>query len=101
MAAGQRLPLAEAVAEAIAFAATLIESVGTSRHDPLAAAYGLSEREAEVLRLLAAGQSNADIAERLFISRRTVTTHVSHLYAKLDVASRAEAIALAHKNTLI
>jgi predicted ATPase/DNA-binding CsgD family transcriptional regulator len=100
MAAGQRLPLAEAVAEAIAFAATLSESVATSRPDPLTAAYGLSDREAEVLRLLAAGRSNADIAEKLFISRRTVTTHVSHLYAKLNVASRAEAIALAHQYAL-
>jgi DNA-binding NarL/FixJ family response regulator len=48
-----------------------------------------------VLELLAAGRSNAEIADALFISRRTVTTHVSNLYAKLGAASRAEAIAFA------
>jgi DNA-binding CsgD family transcriptional regulator len=51
--------------------------------------------------LLAAGRSNTEIAEALFISRRTVTTHVSHLYAKLGVASRAEAIAHAYAHALV
>ena len=60
-------------------------------HDSL----GLSAREHEVLRLLVAGRSNAEIAAALFISPRTATTHVSHLYTKLGVGSRAEAIALA------
>jgi DNA-binding CsgD family transcriptional regulator len=57
--------------------------------------HGLSSRELEVLRLLAAGRSNGEIAGELFVSPRTVSTHVTHLYGKLGVSSRAEAIALA------
>jgi len=54
---------------------------------------GLSEREIEVLRLVAEGCSNPEIAERLVISRRTAEHHVQHIYAKLGVSSRA-AVAL-------
>lgn len=61
----------------------------------------LTPREREVLQLLAEGNSNAAIAERLFISQRTVTTHLSRLYAKLDVATRTEAIALAIRLGLV
>ena len=52
---------------------------------------GLSPREHDVLRLLAAGRSNRDIATELFISHRTVETHVARILAKLGVASRAAA----------
>jgi DNA-binding NarL/FixJ family response regulator len=45
-----------------------------------------------VLALLATGRSNAEIAEALFVSPRTVTTHVTRIYDKLGVASRAEAV---------
>jgi DNA-binding CsgD family transcriptional regulator len=54
---------------------------------------GLSARELEVLRLLVAGKSNPEIAAALFVSPRTVATHVTHLFAKLGVANRAEAVA--------
>ena len=50
-----------------------------------------TEREVEVLRLLATGVSNGDIASRLFLSARTVDHHVSAILAKLGVRSRAEA----------
>jgi predicted ATPase/DNA-binding CsgD family transcriptional regulator len=53
---------------------------------------GLTVREAEVLRLVAAGLSNAAIAERLFVSVRTVSTHLTSVYGKLGVASRGAAI---------
>jgi DNA-binding CsgD family transcriptional regulator len=56
----------------------------------------LRDREREVLELMIAGMRNRDIAERLFISVRTVKYHVSNILQKLDVASRTEAIAFAH-----
>ncbi len=62
---------------------------------------GLTERELDVLRLVAAGQSNPQIAEALFISRATVRTHVSNILAKLDVRSRAEAVDSAHRHGLL
>lgn len=52
----------------------------------------LSTREYEVLQLLTKGQSNAEIAENLFLSLSTVKTHVSNLFVKMDVKSRAQAI---------
>jgi len=53
---------------------------------------GLTAREGEVLRLIAAGFNNREIAERLFISETTVKTHVNHLFAKIDARDRAAAI---------
>jgi DNA-binding NarL/FixJ family response regulator len=57
---------------------------------------GLSEREQEVLALIGAGRSNAEIASCLVISMATVKSHVRHIFAKLDVRDRAQAIVLAH-----
>ena len=59
--------------------------------------YGLTARELEVLRLLAAGRSNRDIAAELFISAKTASVHVSNIMSKLGVASRIEAAALAYR----
>jgi DNA-binding CsgD family transcriptional regulator len=56
---------------------------------------GLSRREAEVLRLVAAGLSNAEVAERLFLSPRTVDAHLRRIYPKLGVAGRAAAVRFA------
>jgi ATP/maltotriose-dependent transcriptional regulator MalT len=61
----------------------------------LAAPFGLTPRELAVLRLLPQGLSNPQIADTLFISRRTVQTHLSNLYGKLGVEGRAAAIAVA------
>jgi DNA-binding CsgD family transcriptional regulator/tetratricopeptide (TPR) repeat protein len=58
---------------------------------------GLTNREVEVLRHLADGRSNKQIGERLFISTKTVSVHVSNILAKLGVASRGEAAATAHR----
>ncbi|MEM1250086.1 MAG: LuxR C-terminal-related transcriptional regulator [Acidobacteriota bacterium] len=53
---------------------------------------GISERELEVLELLAEGCSNQEIADRLFVSLNTVKTHLSHVYDKLDVRRRTQAV---------
>ncbi|MFD7918698.1 AAA family ATPase [Streptomyces sp. NPDC059740] len=62
-----------------------------------AVALGLTARESEVLRLVAAGRSNREIAQTLFISPKTASVHVSHILAKLGVSGRVEAAALAHR----
>ena len=56
---------------------------------------GLTPREAEVLRLIAAGATNADIAERLGLSIHTIERHAANLYRRIGVHSRAEAAAYA------
>jgi len=58
---------------------------------------GLTAREFEVLRLVADGRSNPEIAARLFISTKTASVHVSNILAKVGVASRGEAAAAAHR----
>ena len=64
--------------------------------DPLAA-YGLTEREREVLAALAAGHTNREIADELFISVKTASVHVSNILRKLDVDGRQEAARIAHR----
>jgi DNA-binding NarL/FixJ family response regulator len=61
----------------------------------------LSEREREVLLLLGTGESNADLAKKLFVSEATVKTYVSRLLAKLDLANRTQAAILAHEAGLL
>ncbi|HVO44009.1 MAG TPA: response regulator transcription factor, partial [Aggregatilineales bacterium] len=61
----------------------------------------LSERELEVLRLLADGLSNAEVAQKLFLSIATVKVHARHIYAKLGVGSRTQAIAQAQQLKLL
>lgn len=61
----------------------------------------LSERELEVLRLVASGLSNNEIAERLVVGVSTIKTHINHIYGKLDVATRTQAILQAQKIRLI
>ena len=55
--------------------------------------------EREVVRLVTEGLSNPDIANRLFISRATVKTHLAHVFTKLDVINRAQLVALATRAT--
>ena len=84
-------------------AAAVLEVAGAGRprrRDNLRPA-GLSEREVEVARLVAAGCSNPEIAERLVISRRTAEHHVQHIYAKVGVSSRAGLALFAHEHGLI
>jgi DNA-binding CsgD family transcriptional regulator len=58
---------------------------------------GLTAREREVLALVADGRTNRQIAEALFISQKTASTHVSNILAKLGASNRAEAAAVAHR----
>lgn len=63
--------------------------------------HGLTRRELEVLRRLASGATNRSIGKELFISERTVERHVSHIFAKLRVSSRAAATAYAYEHGLV
>ncbi len=63
--------------------------------------FGLTTRETEVLRLVADGLSNTQIAEELVISRKAASVHVSNILAKLGVSTRVEAAALAHRRGLV
>ncbi len=63
--------------------------------------HGLSARQLEVLRLVAAGRSNREVADALVISHRTVERHVSDIFTKLDVSSRAAATAYAYEHGLV
>ncbi|MBI4171573.1 MAG: response regulator transcription factor [Actinobacteria bacterium] len=62
---------------------------------------GLTPRELDVLRLLAEGRGQAEIAGELVISPKTVGTHIEHVLAKLGVHSRAEAVAVAYRHDLV
>ena len=95
-AAGRALPLDQAVAEALAVAEAVAAAPG-SRPDPV----GLSPRELQVLGLVAAGQTDQQIAAALFVSRRTVNSHVASILAKLGVSSRREAAAFATDHGII
>ncbi|WP_251024039.1 LuxR C-terminal-related transcriptional regulator [Arthrobacter sp. ISL-65] len=73
---------------------------GSADNGDIPAAGPLTARETEVLRLVAAGMSNRDIAAELFISEKTVARHVSNIYIKLGLSSRAAATAYAYRHGL-
>lgn len=67
----------------------------------LTAAHGLSPRELEVLRLIATGRTNRVIAGDLFLSEKTVARHVSNIFTRLGLSSRAAATAYAYEHDLV
>src|SRR3954447_20079442 len=91
-AAEGRTVLSPAVASRLVSA---VRSPGTPGKEPLSA------REREVLALVARGTSNREIARELFISEATVKTHLTHLYAKLNVSDRAAAVATAYERGIL
>jgi ATP/maltotriose-dependent transcriptional regulator MalT len=96
--AGRALAPEQAAIEAAAQLGDLTVPAAPAISQDAGAGTGLTPRELEVLRLLVAGRSNPEIAAALFVSRRTVTTHLTSVYAKLGVATRAEAVAHAHRH---
>ncbi len=95
--AGHGLSLDEAIAIALEVEVAPRPPSGPSPE----ARWGVTRRELEVLCLVADGQTDHEIAGTLFISRRTVNTHVSHLLAKLDVQTRRQAVALAQAKKIL
>jgi DNA-binding NarL/FixJ family response regulator len=73
---------------------------GGSRPAADAAPNGLTAREVEVLRLIAAGKSNPEIARQLFVSEATVKTHINHVFAKTGARDRAQAVRFAYQHGL-
>ena len=81
----------------------LMEAFVQPRTDPAAArsVAALSQREVEVLRAIAQGLSNSEIAEKLFVSQSTIKTHVAHVLAKLRVRDRVHAVVVAYESGLM
>jgi DNA-binding CsgD family transcriptional regulator len=96
---GRGLGPAAMVAEAEAVAASL--ATGPAAGAPAAGPAGLSEREREVLRLVAAGLTSAQVAERLFLSPRTINADLNRIYAKLNVTTRGAAVRFAVEHGLV
>ena len=97
--------LAKAIREAHVGRPTLApeaaQALIQARREPRELGFDLTEREREVLALLAEGLSNPDIAERLIVSRSTIKFHVSSILSKLGAGSRTEAVAVAVKEGLL
>ncbi|HTJ68069.1 MAG TPA: response regulator transcription factor [Actinospica sp.] len=108
-AAGGQSVLDEAVQRRLiaaigAGAASPSPALSTSASAPPPAApppAGLTAREVDVLRLIAAGRSNPEIAKELFVSEATVKTHINHVFAKTGARDRAQAVRFAYEHGLV
>jgi DNA-binding CsgD family transcriptional regulator len=81
------------------FGVTARAGAGEPEHS--AADLGLTERQLEVLKLLAAGKSTGQIADELFVSKTTVRNHIAHILARLEVHTRVQAVLLASRAGLV
>jgi DNA-binding NarL/FixJ family response regulator len=80
--------------------ATVLAAATSTPRAPLEPPDGLTRRELEVLRQIAAGRSNKEIASELFLGEATVKTHVNRIFAKTKSRDRAQAVAYAHRHGL-
>ncbi len=94
---------AATLAEQIGMSALLAraKAAGAEVRRGASAPDGLSERELEILRLVAAGQSNREIGTQLFISEHTVANHMRNILRKTGAANRTEAAGYAYRNALL
>ncbi len=82
-------------------AARVIKELQGAPHEPVNAFHELSDREMEVLRLIAEGLSNADMAAKLVLSEKTVKGHVSNILSKLQLADRTQAAVFAWREGVV
>jgi NarL family two-component system response regulator LiaR len=82
-------------------AARVIKELQGAPRDSINVFHELSEREMEVLKLIAAGMSNAEIAEKLVLSEKTVKGHVSNILSKLQLADRTQAAVFAWREGVV
>ena len=75
--------------------------VSTSQNFRIFPNFGLTARETEVLQELAEGYTQKEIADRLYVSRNTVNTHIQNIYGKMDVSCAPKAVAIALRNHVI
>ncbi|MHB1710750.1 MAG: LuxR C-terminal-related transcriptional regulator [Acidimicrobiales bacterium] len=101
VAAGESLLSPSVTSRLIARFLPVLGAQGTDINQRLGALEQLTERECEVLMLLARGRSNAEIGASLFISEATVKTHVSHVLAKLGLRDRVQAVVVAYELGLL
>jgi predicted ATPase/DNA-binding CsgD family transcriptional regulator len=100
-AAGRSMPIEEAVSEALEIGAELLpEEAPDVVEAPAESEIELSDRELDVLRLLADGRTDREIGEELYISHRTVMKHVAHILEKLEVQTRTAAVSYAIRHHL-
>jgi ATP/maltotriose-dependent transcriptional regulator MalT len=99
--AGLELDAARRIFEQLGAAPALDQVRSLTGHAPSSGACGLTTREIEVLRLVATGATNREIADSLVISDKTVARHVSNMFSKLGVSSRAAATSFAYEHHLV
>jgi DNA-binding NarL/FixJ family response regulator len=100
-AAALELEAARSVFAELGAAPDLARVESLARRKDTTDTHGLTTRELQVLRLLAAGRTNKSIAAELVVSERTIDRHVSNIFPKLRVSSRAAATAYAYKHRLV
>jgi len=100
-AAAMELDAARSVFAQLGAAPDLARLERLDRRDAASRGHGLTARELQVLRLLAAGRTNHAVATELVLAEKTVDRHVSNIYAKLGVSSRAAATACAYQHRLL